>query len=105
MWANTKEEAVLKMGERVDALVKEHELDEEKVFVNRGGERTCIFKQSLGFVYNGGLTQQQTLSIVSVPHHSDITENIDHLTTKDVGGGEEEEPTFNKIIGGDPILD
>ena len=52
MWAETREEASDELNNRVDELVKQHELNEEKVFVNRGDGRTCIFKQTLGFIYN-----------------------------------------------------
>jgi len=99
MWAETREEAVEKMNSRIDFLVKQHEKDEEKVFINRGDDRACIFKQTLGFIYNGGLSQQQTLSIVEVPHHTNVSEDTKSITTTEVDND------FNKMVGGDPILD
>ena len=100
MWAETREEASDELNNRVDELVKQHELNEEKVFVNRGDGRTCIFKQTLGFIYNSGLNQEQTLSIVEVPHFSqDVSLPTETVEVNDM------DDDFKTVIGGDPVLD
>ncbi len=105
MWSETRKEAMEKLNERVDVLVKEHELNEEKVFVNRGAERTCIFRQAIGFLYNGSLHQEQTLSVMEVPHCSSVADTK-HITTTEVEGDTAEvDDDFKNIIGGCPVLD
>ncbi len=72
-WTNNRKEAELKIDERIDVLVREHELDGSKAFVHRGNSRTSIFKQSVGFLYNGNMSNQQTLSLIEVPHASKMS--------------------------------
>ena len=87
-YTTTRTEAQKKIDERVDILVREHEIDGGQVFVHRGADRTSIFKQSTGWVWNGNMNQKQTLSLVEVPHSSTISKEVvliddDDLTLED----------------------
>ncbi len=84
-WTHDRASAEQTIDKRVDELVKEHELDESKVFVNKSGNRTSIFKQCSGFFYNGNMVGQQTLSLVEVPHASALSDSKDdELTAEEV---------------------
>ena len=77
MWAKTRSEAQKKADERVLVLVREHEIFGGKVFVHRCENRTTIFKENSGYLFNSKMSQQQTLSIVEVPHCSAVVRNAE----------------------------
>ena len=77
MWAKTRSEAQKKADERVLVLVREHEIFGGKVFVHRCENRTTIFKENSGYLFNSKMSQQQTLSIVEVPHCSAVVRNTE----------------------------
>ena len=77
MWAKTRSEAQKRADERVLVLVREHEIFGGKVFVHKGENRTTIFKENSGYLFNSKMSQQQTLSIVEVPHCSAVVRNAE----------------------------
>ena len=85
-WVSTEAEAKNEITQQMDALVKNHREGGEKVFVSKStfGDSLCVFRQSLGFLYDGGLSQQETLSYVSVDHvnHKKKPKELTLRTTK-----------------------
>ena len=96
MWAQTRAEAQKRSDERVLVLVREHEIFGEKVFVHKGENRTTIFKENSGYLFNSKMSQQQTLSLVEVPHCSVIVKKSE---------GSEIVDSYNELIVTETILD
>ena len=96
MWAQTRAEAQKRSDERVLVLVREHEIFGGKVFVHKRESRTTIFKQNEGYLFNSKMSQQQTLSIVEVPHCSAVVRNAEEAEIVD---------SYNNLVITETILD
>ena len=96
MWAKTRSEAQKRADERVLVLVREHEIFGGKVFVHKGENRTTIFKENSGYLFNSKMSQQQTLSIVEVPHCSAVVRNAEEAEIVD---------SYNNLVITETILD